>query len=162
MGRRGPPPQPTQLRVIRGNPSKAPLPEGEPKPEEDDGAPPPSLHGVALEKWNATVPILRSMGIWSAADRGTWERYCVVYSQWLRNREMCERAGEVIVFKTKDKNGNPYMQVSPFATQMYRAAEMLLRIEQQFGLTPAARTQVRIHARPEDDPFEAFVKKRGG
>ena len=32
MGRRGPPPQPTALRELAGNPSHRPLPLGEPKP----------------------------------------------------------------------------------------------------------------------------------
>lgn len=162
MGKRGPPPTPTKLRVVRGNPSKTPLPDGEPIPEPDDGDPPASLSGLALEKWKSTVPVLKQMGVWTTADRSTWERYCIFYERFHHNREMVARAGEVMVFKKQDKNGNPYMQVSPFATQMYRAAEVLLRIEQQYGLTPASRTQVKIHERPEDDPFEAFVQKRRG
>lgn len=162
MGRRGPAPQPTSLRVVRGNPSKTPIPPDEPRPEDDDGAPPEGLSGAALATWERTVPILRAMGVWTAADRATWERYCVVHELFQRNREMVAAHGEVMVFNRRDKNGNPYMQVSPFATQLYRAAAELLRIEQQYGMTPSSRTQVRLHARPEDDPFEAFVQKRGG
>jgi hypothetical protein len=32
MGRRGPPPQPTKLRLLSGNPGKRPLPRAEPQP----------------------------------------------------------------------------------------------------------------------------------
>ena len=162
MGKRGPKPQPTSLRVVRGNPSNRPLNDREPKPEPDDGTPPETLEGRARDKWLETVPVLQSMGVWSEADRATWERYCIVYDLFCRNREMIEKVGEVMVFKPKTKDGNPYMQVSPFATQMYRAADTLLKIEQQYGLTPSSRSQVQIHSRPEDDPFEAYLKRRGG
>jgi len=159
MGRRGPPPQPTHLKVLRGNPGEKPLNDAEPRPPDDDGAPDPILRGDALAKWTETVPVLRGMGVWSQADRAAWVRYCILYETFLRNKRLVDEKGDVMRLTTA--NGSTYLQVSPYSTQMFAAAKEMLRIEQQFGLTPASRSQVRLSEKVPDDPFESYVARRG-
>ena len=159
MGRRGPPPTPTHLKVLRGNPRGKPLNDSEPVPAKDDGEPDPLLSGDALAKWVETVPVLRDMGLWSRADRASWVRYCVLYQTFVRNKRMVDEHGDVMHLTTQ--SGAPYLQVSPYSTQMFAAAKEMLRIEQQFGLTPASRSQVKLAPKVEDDPFESFVARRG-
>jgi P27 family predicted phage terminase small subunit len=161
MGKRGPAKQPTILRYIRGNPSKEGFNSREPVPPPADETPPESLDGIALQKWRETVPKLKAMGVFTEADRGTWERYCIEYELWRMAREKVRKFGDVMTFKPKADGEVPYMQVSPFASQMMRYATSLLRIEMQFGLTPSSRSQVQIHGSADDDPLEAFITKRG-
>lgn len=131
----------------------------EPAPPADDGAPDALLTGDALAKWIETVPVLREMGLWSRADRASWVRYCVLYETFVRNKRMVDEHGDVMRMTTQ--TGAPYLQVSPYSTQMFAAAKEMLRIEQQFGLTPASRSQVKLSPKVEDDPFESFVARRG-
>jgi P27 family predicted phage terminase small subunit len=161
MGKRGPAKQPTILRYIRGNPSKEGFDGREPVPPPADETPPESLDGIALQKWQETVPKLKAMGVLTEADRGTWERYCIEYEMWRMAREKVRKFGDVMTFKPKAEGEVPYMQVSPFASQMMRYAASLLRIEMQFGLTPSSRSQVQIHGSADDDPLETFIAKRG-
>lgn len=72
---------------------------------------------------------------------------------------MVDEHGDVMHLTTQ--SGAPYLQVSPYSTQMFAAAKEMLRIEQQFGLTPASRSQVKLAPKVEDDPFESFVARRG-
>lgn len=159
MGKRGPPPQPTHLKVLRGNPGEKPLNHAEPRPAADDGEPDPILTGDALAKWRETVPVLRGMGVWSQADRAAWVRYCILFETFVRNKRLVDEKGDVMRITTG--NGSVYLQVSPYSTQMFAAAKEMLRIEQQFGLTPASRSQVRLSPKGEPDAFEAFVARRG-
>jgi P27 family predicted phage terminase small subunit len=161
MGQRGPAKQPSIVRYVRGDPSKEGFSANEPKPLPASLSPPDDLEGVALDKWMDTVPKLQAMGVFTEADRGTWHRYCIEFALWKRNVEMVNKYGDVMRFKPKAEGEAPYMQVSPFATQMMKLAASLLRIEQQFGLTPSSRSQVQIHRGAEDDPFETFIATRG-
>lgn len=162
MGKRGPAKQPTIIRYLRGDPSKEGFGSKEPVPPPAGTEPPDTLDGVALEKWHDTVPKLIAMGVFTAADRGTWERYCIEYELWLAARDKVRRYGDVMTFKPKGEGDVPYMQVSPFATQMMKYAASLLRTEMQFGLTPSSRSQVQLHNTADDDPFESFIQRRGG
>lgn len=161
MGKRGPAKQPSVVRFVRGDPSKEGFAKSEPKPLPASLAPPSDLSGDALEKWIETVPKLEAMGVFTEADRGTWHRYCVEFALWRRNVDMVNKYGDVMRFKPKVEGEAPYMQVSPFATQMMKLAASLLRMEQQFGLTPSSRTQVQLHSKSNYDPFETFISSRG-
>ena len=161
MGLRGPAKQPTHVRLMRGDPSKEGTPKGEPEPPEDFDGPPESLDGLALDKWHETVPKLKEMGVFTQADRHTWERYCIEYALWRKSVESVKKYGDVMRFPAKKKGDQPYMQVSPFASQMMKYAASLLRTEQQFGLTPSSRSQVNIHAAADHDPLTSFIQKRG-
>ena len=159
MGRRGPPPTPTHLKVLRGNPGGKPLNDAEPQPKSDDGFPDAMIVGFALEKWMETVPVLQAMGVWTEADRQTWVRYCCFAAIFKRNYELVELHGDVVMIETKA--GSSYPQVSPFATQMFNAAREMLKIETQYGMTPSSRSQVKLSSKAENDPFETYLQRRG-
>jgi P27 family predicted phage terminase small subunit len=163
MGKRGPPPEPSILRYIRGNPSHSSLNSGEPTPDlvASDIQPPEWLDGVALKKWHTVVPILSDMRVMTVADVETIARYCALWEQWKKNYDAVKAGLDVLRFK--DQNGDiKHIQVSPYASQMTKLAKDLLRIEQEFGLTPSSRSQVTIHADKHDDPFSAFIQERSG
>ena len=169
MGKRGPAPQPSILKYIRGNPSKEPLNENEPTPDlADELHPPPQwLEGGALQKWLEVTPVLLRMRVFTEADVETIARYFALWEQWKKNYDFVKRNGDVLtVFETdpsdpeKKRQRVKYMQVTPYASQMTKLAVLLLRIEQEFGLTPSSRSQVTIHADRESDPLASFVEER--
>ena len=85
MGKRGPAPEPSILKYIRGNPSKDALPTNEPTPSlvPQDFPPPKTLDAKGIEVWNDTVPKLARMRVLTEADVPTLTRYCIESSLYL-------------------------------------------------------------------------------
>jgi P27 family predicted phage terminase small subunit len=169
MGKRGPAPEPSILKYIRGNPSKETLNTAEPTPElvPSSFPAPKSLDGKAVEVWNDMVPKLARMRVLTDADVPTLTRYCIESALYLACYEKVKTAGEEYIHWEPDPNRTDgklrikYTQVAPWATQMNRHHAAMLRIEQEFGMTPSSRSQVTTHGSRETDPLAAFVKKRG-
>ena len=162
MGKRGPAPEPSISRAIRGNPGKRPFNLYEPQPDEldEDYSAPDWLEGQAKEKWDFVLPILVRMRVMSEADIETLARYCALWEQWKANYDHVKAGHGVLPIR--DEKGNiKYLQTTPYASQMRSLARELLRMEQEFGLTPSSRSQVTIHATASDDPLGAFAKSRG-
>ncbi len=88
MGRRGPRPQPTALRVLRGNPGKRPLNADEPKPASIASiAPPVWLDPTAAEAWRELAPRLQKLGLLTELDQQRFSMLCIHWSRW---RRLCE------------------------------------------------------------------------
>ena len=160
MGKRGPRPEPTIIKMAKGNPGKRPLNKSEPKPPSDDITPPDWVTGVARSKWDQVVPKLIGMGVMTNADIDTIARYCTMHEQYVKYLEQVRRGLDVLVIRD-DKGKVKYMQSTPAATMMTKLAASMLRIEQEFGLTPSARTGIATtQSKPQDD-LEAFFGKHG-
>jgi len=158
MGKRGPRKEPTILKIAKGNPGKRPLNKSEPKPPSDDITPPEWLTGVAREKWDNVVPKLLGMGVMTNADVDTIARYCTMHEQFLKYLDQCRQGLDVLVIR--DQSGNvKYTQTAPAATMMMKLAVSMLRIEQEFGLTPSARSGLSATKPPDqnDDDAEMFA-----
>jgi len=170
MGKRGPAPQPSILKYIRGNPSKETLNGDEPTPDivPLDLPQPSTLDGKSAEVWRDIVPRLARMRVLTEADVPTLTRYCIETALYLACYEKVKIAGEEYTHWEPDPNRTDgklrikYTQVAPWATQMHRHHAAMLRIEQEFGMTPSSRSQVTTNgSRAEADPIAAFVAKRG-
>jgi phage terminase small subunit len=63
-------PQPTYLKILKGNPGHRPLPQGEPAPPIADvcPGPPEELRGAALAIWEKVAPGLFAMQLLSHLD----------------------------------------------------------------------------------------------
>lgn len=169
MGKRGPAPEPSILKYIRGNPSKERLNEAEPTPELADELEPPENildNELAVKKWNQSVPVLRRMRVLTEADMEPWSRYCLKWADWMKAREMCKQFGRDNIQLEPDPNAPrgrmrvKWSQPHSWAVEERALHRDLLRLEQEFGLTPSSRSQVTIHATRAEDPVAAFVKKR--
>lgn len=159
MGKRGPRKQPTKLRLLRGDPSKEGKHADEPIPPAGAVTPPDWVKGKALDKWNEVVPKLEAMGIMSTADVDAMARYCAMYEQWLRYLDQVRRGLDVLVLK--DNAGKvKYVQSTPAATMFVKLAQSLLRIEQEYGLTPSARAGMEVPRGEVRDRLQAFIEGR--
>lgn len=157
MGKRGPRPEPTILTLAKGNPGKKQINKAEPKPSADKIAPPKYLTGDSLKCWKAIVPGLISTGVMTEADVPTLARYCTMFEQWLRYLAEV-RAGNDILVILNDDGSVKYQQASPAATMQQKLATSMLRIEQEFGLTPSARTGIVAQTNDqEEDPLARFL-----
>src|SRR5210317_960083 len=157
MGKRGPKPQPTVLKLARGNPGCRKLNDAEPKPKADKIEPPKYLTGESLKCWKVITPGLIATGVMTEADVPTLARYCTMHEQWLLYLAEV-RAGNDILVILNDDGSVKYQQSSPAATMQQKLATSMLRIEQEFGLTPSARTGIVAQKNDqEEDPLARFI-----
>ena len=97
------------------------------------------------------------MGVLTKADRNALARYCVLWGRWRKAEEFIASQGDSYVVRDehgKVKGMKPYPQVR-MAGQL---AEQLLRLEQNFGLTPSARSRIEVPT--QDQPDEQDDKRR--
>lgn len=154
MGR---PAVPTAIKLVRGNPGQRAINESEPRPPAANLSSPPSLEGVAKEKWDEIVPLLHSMGVFTAADKNTIERYCQIFEQWVEVRKHVKENGMTQLTQTG------YSQLTAEGSLFRSLPADLLKIEREFGMTASARSSMKVgNAETKEDPLEAYLKKRSG
>lgn len=170
MGKRGPAPEPSILKYIRGNPSKDALPSDEPTPELLDKLDPPESIAddpVAVKKWHATVPMLRRMRVFTEADIDAWAIYCHTWSKWLEAKSKCRQFGRDNVMMEPDPNRTDgkmrikWTQPHSWAVDERSLRSDIRRMQQDFGLNPSSRSQVSTtHGSEDTDPVAAYAAKR--
>jgi len=160
MGKRGPRKQPTALRLLRGDPSKEGKHADEPVPPAGAVVAPEWVTGKAREKWDEVVPQLEAMGLITTADTEAIGRYCAMYEQWVRYLDQIRRGLDVLVIRDKDGKVK-YMQSTPAATMFVKLGQSMLRIEQEFGLTPSARASMNLPGGEVEDELRRFINGAG-
>lgn len=139
MGNRtGPPPKPTALKVLQGNPGKRALPKNEPKPTAKVPACPMWLHPVAKKEWRRIVPELKRLGLLTCVDGAALEAYCQSYARWVEAEQLMLERGTT-VFKTP----SGYLQQLPQVSIAQKYAALCKAFLTEFGLTPASRTRIQ-------------------
>lgn len=151
----GPPPKPTALKVLQGNPGKRPLNKHEPQPEPDSGYCPRHLDNYAAEEWRRVVPDLRRMGLLTIVDRSALEAYCVNYGLYRQCKYILEQNGLICVAPSG------YLQQRPEVAIMRNALKEMRAFMTQFGMTPASRSKISVSAADEESAFEQFLKASG-
>jgi P27 family predicted phage terminase small subunit len=160
MGKRGPKPQPTALRLLRGNPGKRPLNEAEPKFDLTNTRPPKGLSKEGRKKWRDLVGRLVKKGLFTDADRDLLHNYVIAHERWYEAERRISIAGPTA--EHTDTNGNIVMRRRPevdisriYQTQMYKIAS-------EFGMSPSSRS--RIFGTGGDgspvDPLSEFLGAR--
>jgi P27 family predicted phage terminase small subunit len=107
--------------------------------------------GDALELWEAVGPKLNSMRVLSSADATSFARYCVIYSKWREAERMVREEGEVVTGAL----GGPIR--NPWAVALKQYADQMLRLEQEFGLTPSARSRITVKGGNGDSSLQEFI-----
>jgi P27 family predicted phage terminase small subunit len=160
MGRRGPRPTPTALLKARGTYRADRARKNEVKGPSGIPRCPAGLDKAAKKSWNHLIPMLMRMGVLSRADRNAIIRYCTDWSRWNRLQQFLAKNGEC--YPIKDGNGN-IKSLAPFphATTANKLSLLLTKFEQEFGMTPSARTRIECSgAEDEDETIEEYLEGR--
>ena len=160
MGRRGPRPQPTELKILRGNPGHRALNDAEPRPPADGIAMPPHLGEVAAQKWAELLPLLQAVRVMTRADIEALARYCDTYEWWLATRAKLKQEGDTYPI-LNDKGDIKYIAQRPEVSIANKLAMQLRQLESDFGLSPAARTSLKVEPdAKEESTLAKFLARR--
>lgn len=141
---RGPRPQPTALRILRGNPSKRPINANEPQHVPLDSACPVELvDPVARTEWDRLAPMLTIRGQVTVVDRGTFIGYCLKYAQW----QALETEARLHPFIVKAPSGYPIP--NPALGMANRVFMLMLKAAAELGITPSSRSRVTAERIPD-------------
>ena len=150
---RGRKPTPINLRLIKGNPGKRPIPE-EPKPPPAVPDKPDWLDEEASKEWDRVVPQLMALGILSRLDRAILVAYCTAWSNVLRLSQELEDVGWWI------PTGEGGRKRNPAAASFREACERLQKTAAEFGMTPSSRVRLAVPGAAEElDPLEELMQR---
>jgi P27 family predicted phage terminase small subunit len=133
------------------------------EPEPPDGMPrcPAWLDRQAKSAWKQLVPQLKQMRVLSRIDRNALVRYCQFWSRWKKAEEFLQKHGDV--YPLKDEFGKlKCLQQFPQVAISHKLGAALGRLEQEFGLTPSARSRIQVLPQEDEpDPFKEFLHVAG-
>lgn len=133
----GPPRKPTALLRLAGSPL-ADQREGEPIAPTDAPDPPIWLDKNQREGWDWLVSTLAKMQLLSSADMPTIAAYAVAWGAFVEAVADVEMHGKTSAGSTGAE------VVSPWVKMRNEALSQILKLAQQFGLSPAARARVKV------------------
>jgi P27 family predicted phage terminase small subunit len=108
------------------------------------------LDADAKAVWRQLVPQLQTMGVFTRVDSNPLARYCRLWSRWRKAEAFLDQHGEV--YPLKDEGGRvKYLQQWPQVAIAGKLAHLLTRLEQEFGMTPSARTRIQVDPQPAED-----------
>src|SRR5689334_10514070 len=114
MGKRGPAPAPTKLRVLRGETRPSRLRQGEPVPPEQPFEVPGYLDADARAEWELLAPSLVRMGLLTAVDVNAFAAYCSAVVHHRRAVRLVNETSPLIVNQSArgpEVRKHPGMQV---------------------------------------------------
>jgi len=160
MGKRGVPRTPTAVLRARGS-WLAKTRDGEPQATGEPVAP-SWMMAEAQAAWDQIIPALANMGVAKGVDANALSRYCTIFARWRECEEFLIRHGTT--FPLKNSEGK-LVEVKEFPQvgRSGRLADQLLRLEQQFGMTPSARANLvggGNHAERNSDKGKFFGKPK--
>lgn len=159
MSKPGPRPKPTKILELN-NSWRKDKNKREPKPDSLHRYPAPAwLKKNAKDAWHKLEPILNSVGLLTVADVPAFERYCVLWGRWRELEEFIKKNGQT--YTVKDKSGKKVIEYKayPHVLRAERLAQILVRLEEQFGLTPSSRSRIELSFIPS--PTAPPRKKAG-
>lgn len=141
MGSRGPAKTPTTILKLRDSGLVAQR-EGEPEP--DLGVPemPVGLPPVAESVWTHTCDILSGMRVLTVADGAQLERYARMYMLWRRVQDVLDKFVDADALEQAWDNDRRRTVLRNALAESRNLDTHLKQIENNFGLTPAARARL--------------------
>ena len=152
MAKRGPSPTPKSILKARGS-HRAKRNVQEPEPDQLIPDPPRPLRGPALKMWNDLSLQLDAMKVVTVADGNALHRYCTIWARWARLMDKLDADEEAEAkgtatgefFESTGDKGQKVIKEHPAVKIAATYANQLLRLEQEFGLTPSARTGLQVN-----------------
>jgi P27 family predicted phage terminase small subunit len=131
MGRRGPQPQPTALKLERGNPGRRPVNADEPVLAPASHAVPAGMTGRSRKEWTRLVGELISKGVLTVGDMHAFEEYCTLVGEVDSYEKLIRKVGR----ETAHRLG--------YANYLLKLRTQLRQQAAHLGLTPSSRSGVK-------------------
>lgn len=146
MGRRGPQRKPSVIKEAAGNPGRRTLNDLEPVVPPGTPDPPNWLEGEARKIWFQMAPILTGMKVLTLADAAAFARYCEAQARYIELSRFLMRKGPGgTTYKiTRKGGGGVFYQEIPQAAEFRNLRDALIKLEREFGLTPASRSMIKV------------------
>jgi len=172
--RSGRKPVPTNLRILRGNPTGKPINQNEPKPKIPSSCPKPPLilkgNKQARKEWNRVAPQLYELGLLSELEVPMLANYCQL---WSRLMEVNDRINELQNNPIKDEESGivhadhlivtspkGYAQQNALIGIYNTTAKEMRAIMIEFGMSPSARSRMNIKPIEKESALEKLRKRR--
>jgi P27 family predicted phage terminase small subunit len=141
-------PKPTALHVLRGNPSKKKLNQGEPKPPEGAVSVPETASIVAKVVWSELAPVALAMGTLTTADIAAFTTLCELEATFRLACAEKDRPGFSPFLHTTmvDSAGNEHQNIKEHpAIKLERSTAGAMRpYYEKFGLEPVGRARIAV------------------
>jgi P27 family predicted phage terminase small subunit len=151
---RGKKAKPTALRILQGNPSKRPLPQGEPQPDPSMPVMPEGLSVPAQEEWLRLSPLLHNMGVLTSADGAALAALCRQYARHIEAEAHLNAQGVTIASPKGHAIASPYVAIS------HGAFDRWYKLLGDFGLTPSSRSKLVTPGLTPSDDLQTFIKRK--
>jgi P27 family predicted phage terminase small subunit len=156
-------PLPTAVKKLRGNPGKRKLNAAEPTAPAGEPQMPPGLGKEAAAEWKRIVPDLSALGVLSRIDGKALAAYCHAFDRWMQAEKEVKRYGIVVkepVLLQGEPTGFVRHKKNPAVTVSETAMKLMKSFLIEFGMTPAARSRIRIEKPSSEDPQESYVRRK--
>lgn len=150
MGKRGPAPAPTAVKLLRGETRPSRVNYGEPKPGTRPPRVPASLSPEARKVWRDTMAAMGPTHVITAADAVTLRLYCEAVVRYAEAMRLYAMAGPVI------KSGGSVAK-NPLHQIVRENSDLTLRLARELGLTPSARSGLTTGNERGVDQVEADI-----
>tara|TARA_Y100000310_G_scaffold14232_2_gene14424 strand:- start:415 stop:894 length:480 start_codon:yes stop_codon:yes gene_type:complete len=152
---------PTKVLKLRG--SRWAKGRGENEPELPESRPPAPdyLCDEGKAHYEAACDVVQEMGILTAADQTALARYAATIVLWREAYEFIRKHGTTFPVKELNKKTGKTVTTGlrewPQVSLVRSAADQLLKLEREFGLTPSARSSIQLS--PESKPVDPKISK---
>lgn len=150
MGKRGPAPRPTALKLLHGEKNRDRINTDEPLPRPTLPESPEDMAADVREVWDETLVELEAMSLAFSADGPALRCYCEAVVNHRKASNLLAKSAILVKGIHGNLVRNPALQVQRDAANTIRA------FAQEFGLTPSARSSIRAGEAGgggEENPF---------
>ena len=151
MGRRGPAPTPTKLKLLRGETRPSRIDLQTPEPRDRRPVMPPDMDVPAQGVWRRVMREFGPTGVITAADHDALRCYCEAVARYEHAARLLATSGPLVRgARSGELVKNPLHQVVRDDADLVRA------YARELGLTPSARNGLAGRAEVVDDPLRAW------
>jgi P27 family predicted phage terminase small subunit len=157
MGRRGPPPTPTKLKLLRGNPGKRPINRQEPTPAANLPVQPEEMSPESQAVWARILRDYGATGVLTGVDTDALRIYCEAVVRYEYAAVRLERSGPLV--RGAERRGGELVK-NPLHQIVRDNADLVRAFARELGFTPAARSALTSLGKPdENDPLAEWLAR---
>ena len=153
MGKRGPQPQPTALKLLHGYRADR-VNDAEPLPSAEPVQCPDWLEPDAQEVWQRLAPDLLAQGVLTHWDVDCLAVFAQAVVHYRRAVTIVNQSGQLL---QQTRGDRPSVMRNPAAQLARDQAAIIRAFAQEFGLTPAARSQLVSPVRQQASSSERLL-----